>query len=619
MSVSFNAAEYLVDRHVSTGGGARTAIRTLGRSIDYAQLQRMVASASEGLHALGVRREERVLLVLLDGAEFVASFLGAMRLGAVPVLVNPLLPGRDVALPARDSRARVAIVSCERAALVPDLVAGAAELEELVMTGPVDAPAPAGLRVHRWEELMTGPCDRPADATLEDSPGFWLCSSGSTGRPKLIVHRQVDLRHCVETYAREILGLTPDDRCLSVGPLFHAYGVCNSLAFPLAAGASAVLEPTRPPTPALIARLVAEEAPTVLFVVPTFCAVLLAADLPRDAFAPIRIAVSAGEPLPGDLFLRFRDRFGVEILDGLGSTEMMHIFISNRAGDARPGSSGRPVAGYRVRLLDDDGAEVTSPGAPGHLFASGESAALGYWCNAEATRRTFQGEWVRTGDMYARSDDGRYEYLGRSDDMIKVSGEWVSPAEVEAVLIERPDVLEAAVVGERDVDGLTRTVAYVVPAPGRAIDPDAIAGHCRARLAGYKRPRRLVVLDELPKTTTGKVQRFLLRRQAEAERPVPLAGKAALLTGALRGIGAAIARAFAGAGADVALAARSMPALEQVAAEVESLGPRAVAVACDVTRPEDVEACVRDVEAAFGRIDVLVNTRRRARLQRPCA
>jgi len=523
MSAPFNAAEYLVDRHVSTGGGGRTAIRTLGRVIDYAELQRMAASAAEGLHALGVRREERVLLILLDGAEFVASFLGAMRLGAVPVLLNPLLPGRDLALPARDSRGRVAIVSGERAALVPDLVAGAPDLAELVMTGPVDAPEPAGLRVHRWDELMTGPSDRPADATLEDSPGFWVCSSGSTGRPKLIVHRQVSLRHTAETYGREVLGLTPEDRCLSVGPMFHAYGLGNSLSFPLAAAASVVLEPARPPTPARIARLVADEAPTVLFVVPTFCAVLLAADLPPDAFAPVRLAVSAGEPLPGDLFLRFRDRFGVEILDGLGSSEMAHIFISNRAGDACAGSSGRPVAGYRVRLLDDDGAEVTTPGAPGHLFASGESAALGYWCNVEASRRTFQGEWVRTGDMYTRSPDGRYEYLGRSDDMIKVSGEWVSPAEVEAVLIEHPDVLEAAVVGERNADGLTRTLAYLVAAPGRTIDTDAIAGHCRARLAGYKRPRRLVVLDELPKTTTGKVQRFVLRRQAEVEQPVPVA------------------------------------------------------------------------------------------------
>jgi benzoate-CoA ligase family protein len=444
-----------------------------------------------------------------------------MRLGAVPVLVNPLLPGRDVALPAQDARARVAVVSAERAALVPDLAAGAPELAELIVAGQSDAPEAPGLRAHRWAEVMGHPADRPADPTLDDSPGFWVCSSGSTGHPKLIVHRHADLRHSAATYAREILGIGSEDRCLSVGPMFHAYGLGNSLTFPFAVGASAVLEPTRPPTPNRIAQIVAEEAPTLLFCVPTFYAALLAAaNLPPDAFASVRLAVSAGEALPADLFLRFRDRFGLEILDGIGSSEMTHIFISNRAGEVRPGTSGRPVAGYRLRLLDDEGAEVTEPGAPGHLFVSGDSAALGYWCNADASRRTFNGEWVRTGDMYTRSADGYYTYLGRSDDMMKVSGEWVSPAEVEAVLIEHPDVLEAAVVGEHDADGLTKALAYVVAAPGRTIDPDAIAVHCRTRLAGYKRPRRLVVLDELPKTTTGKVQRFVLRQQAEVRRPI---------------------------------------------------------------------------------------------------
>ena len=520
MSGPFNAAEHLVDRHVAAGDGGRLAIRTMGRSITYAELQRLVSGAAEGLRGLGVRREERVLLILLDSAEFTAAFLGAMRLGAVPVLANPLLPGRDLALTARDSRARVAIVSGERAALVPDLVAGAPELDDLVVTGEADPPEAAGPRAHRWAEVMSDPSDRAADATQEDSPGFWVCSSGSTGHPKLIVHRHVDLRHAAATYAREILRIGPEDRCLSIGPMFHAYGLGNSVTFPLSVGASAVLEPTRPPTPPRIAEIVAQEQPTLLFCVPTFYAALLAADLPPSAFASVRLAVSAGEALPADLFTRFRDRFGLEILDGIGSSEMTHIFLSNRPGEARAGTSGREVPGYRLRLLDDEGAEVTEPGAPGHLLVSGDSAALGYWCNAETSRRAFHGDWVRTGDMYTRSADGFYTYLGRSDDMIKVSGEWVSPTEVEAVLAEHADVLEAAVVGWRDADGLTKALAYVVAMPGRTIDPDAITAHCRARLAGYKRPRKLVILEELPKTATGKVLRFALRREAEARPPV---------------------------------------------------------------------------------------------------
>jgi benzoate-CoA ligase len=323
------------------------------------------------------------------------------------------------------------------------------------------------------------------------------------------MHRHVDVRLTAEGYAREVLQLSAADRCFSIAPLFHAYGLGNSLTFPLATGATAILEPTRPPTPKLVADIVRLEEPTVFFAVPTFYAALLAADLPDDTFAPLRLAVSAGEPLPAELYARFHDRFGVEIIDGIGSTELTHIYISNRPGRVVPGSSGTPVGGYRIRLEDDDGNEVLSD-EPGHLSVAGASLATGYWCRTEATRERFRGDWFRTGDMYSRSADGYYTYLGRADDMLKVAGEWVSPAEVEGVLAEHPDVLEAAVVGET-VDGLTRPVAFVVRMPGRTIDEVELVEFCRVRLAGFKRPRRVVVTDDLPKTATGKIQRARIR------------------------------------------------------------------------------------------------------------
>jgi benzoate-CoA ligase len=291
-----------------------------------------------------------------------------------------------------------------------------------------------------------------------------------------------------------------------VAPLFHAYGLGNSLAFPFSVGATAILEPTRPPPPALVADLARAERPTLFFAVPTFYAALLAAELPEDTFASVRTAVSAGEPLPSDLFRRFGDRFGVEILDGIGSTEMTHIYISNRRGLAQPASSGMPVVGYEIRLVDESGQEVPA-GVPGQLRVSGASAATGYWCRSQATRRSFEGEWFRSGDIYVRSEDGRYTYLGRVDDMFKVGGEWVAPAEVEAVLMEHAGVLESVVVGAPREDGLVQPVAFVVPLPD-------------CRLAGFKRPRRVVVIEKLPKTATGKIKRAVVREWAREGAPV---------------------------------------------------------------------------------------------------
>jgi benzoate-CoA ligase family protein len=495
----FNGCEYLLDRRLAAGDGERVAIRERGSAITYAQLLDFVGEVSAGLNGLGVRPEERVLLVLLDGLEFVGTFLGAMRIGAIPLPLNPLLPARDLALAAADSRARVAVISRNRADVAGELRKGAPELTEIVL------------------EVGSGGSDPGPFPTWEDSPGFWLCTSGTTGQPKLAMHRHVDLRLTAEGYAREVLQLTEADRCFSVAPLFHAYGLGNGLTFPLATGGTAILESTRPPTPQLVADLVRLEQPTVFFAVPTFYTALLAADLPEDAFASLRLAVSAGEPLPAESYRRFRDRFGVEILDGIGSTELTHIYISNRSGRVVPGSSGTVVGGYRVRLEDDEGNEAAID-APGHLSVAGASLATGYWCRTDATRERFHGEWFRTGDMYARSADGYYTYLGRADDMLKVAGEWVSPAEVEAVLAEHPDVLEAAVVGE-SVDGLTWPVAYVVAAPGRSVEEAELVEFCRGRLAGFKRPRRVVVLDDLPKTVTGKIQRGRVRDLAASAQP----------------------------------------------------------------------------------------------------
>jgi benzoate-CoA ligase len=324
------------------------------------------------------------------------------------------------------------------------------------------------------------------------------------------MHRHLDLRLTADSYGRDVLGVDPDDRCYSVGPMFHAYGLGNSLTFPFAVGATAIVEPTRPPTPALVGSIVSDLRPTLFFCIPTFYAALAASDLAADTFASVRQGVSAAEPLPADTFHRFADRFGVQILDGIGSTEMTHIYVSNAPSAVRAGTSGRPVPGYEVTIVDDDGHAVAADGS-GHLEVAGPTMASGYWCDAAASQRSFRGDRMRTGDMYSRSADGYYTYLGRSDDMLRVGGEWVSPAEVEAVLVGHPSVLEAAVVGHRDDRDVQRPVAFVVAAPGASIDIGDLEALCKAELAGYKRPKRYEIVSDLPKTATGKIQRYKLR------------------------------------------------------------------------------------------------------------
>ena len=505
MATDYNACVDFLDRNVEGGRDDHPAVVTRERSVSYGELLAEVRATAAGLRALGVAPEQRVAMVMLDSVEFYDVFLGALRIGAVPAPVNPLLPGRDLGAVVAASRARVLVVSAERAGELDAVRAAAPELATVVVTGTPE-----------WDALAGGGGADPAGAagdpwpSWDESPGFWLCTSGSTGRPKLAMHRHGDLRATADTYGARVLGVRPDDRCYSVGPMFHAYGLGNSLTFPFSVGATAIVEPTRPPTPALVGEVARALRPTLLFCIPTFYAALAASDLPAGTFASVRWGVSAAEPLPSDTWHRFGERFGVRILDGIGTTEMTHIFISNAPDGIRPGTSGRPVPGYEVGLVAADGGPVPD-GAPGHLEVGGDSMAVGYWCDQGATRSSFGGRRMRTGDMYARSADGYYTYLGRSDDMLRVGGEWVSPAEVEATLVTHPSVLEAAVVGRRDDQGLQRPVAFVVAAPGAAVDPAELETLCKAELAGYKRPRHYEVVPELPKTATGKVLRYRLR------------------------------------------------------------------------------------------------------------
>ncbi|HKN98361.1 MAG TPA: benzoate-CoA ligase family protein [Pseudonocardiaceae bacterium] len=520
----FNASDYLVDRHVREGRGGRTAVLAGDRVLTYAELADEIHRVAAGLRSLGVRPEERILYCMADGVELLSAILAAMRIGAVPVPVSTMVTGAELGAVLADCRARVFCVSAEFAPAASVALGTAPEVEHVVLDGDGDLATGSGVVAHGWAELRSAGTAEPY-RTWPDSPSLWLYTSGTTGRPKGAMHRHESIRQVVETYATGVLGIRPDDRCLSVAKLFFAYGIGNSCFFPLAVGATTVLERARP-TPAVIAATAKATSPTLFYAVPTFYAALLGSDIPDDTFASVRQGVSAGEPLPPVIASRFQHRFGVEILDGIGSTEALHIFLSNRPGRVRAGSSGTPVPGYEVQIRDDDGVVITETGKPGHLYLNGPSTATGYWCRNDATRLVFQGEWLRTGDTYVRNDDGTYSCLGRSDDMLKAGGIWVSPAEVEQRLLEHPDVAEVAVVAARDELGLDKPVACVVPVPGRTVDADALVAWCREGLAAFKRPRLVVAVAELPKTATGKIRRNVLRDQVKDVllAPEPAAG-----------------------------------------------------------------------------------------------
>jgi benzoate-CoA ligase family protein len=502
-TTTFNATEYLVDRQLETGHGDRIAVISPSRVLTYAELALEVRRVAGGLRELGVRPEERVLMCMPDEIELFTAILATMYLGAVAVPASTMLTGGELGKLVVDSRARV--------------VLGAAQFGETVRTAVEDAPdVHEVLFTEDWPRLTgANEVDGPYPTWL-DSPALWLYTSGTTGAPKAAMHRHVDIQLVAELYGQQVLGVAPGDRCLSVAKLFFAYGIGNSMFFPLSVGATALLEPARP-TPALLAERAAKDEATLLYGTPSFWGPLLASDVPDDAFSSVRQGVSAGEALPARMFHGMRDRFGVEVLDGIGSTEMLHIFISNRAGAVHPGSSGTPVPGYQVEIRDEHGAVIEAEDTPGELYVRGESAAVGYWCRAETSRRVFLGDWVRTGDTYVRNADGTYTCLGRFNDMLKVGGIWVTPSEVENRLLEHPDVAEAVVVGAPDADQLDKPVACVVPRPGRHLDADEVIRFCREELAAFKRPRAVVELTELPKTATGKIRRNVLREMVRSE------------------------------------------------------------------------------------------------------
>ena len=512
----FNAATWFVDRHVREGRGERLAVVQEDRRLTYGDVAVGTDRFGHALRRLGVRMEQRVLLLLPDCPEFVYAFWGALKIGAVPIPTNTLLTARDYEYMLNDSRAALAIVGEEFAPAIESVRARLPLLEHLVVAGRARAGQLA------LEDLVAGEPEplEPAPTTRDDV-AFWLYTSGTTGTPKAAVHLHHDMPVCCEAFGRYVLEIGPEDRTFSVAKLFFAYGLGNALYFPFHVGAATVLLRERP-EPARVFETITRERPTLFFAVPTaFAALLQVPDAERRYdLSSLRLCVSAGEPLPKALYDRWRERFGLEILDGIGSTEMCHTFIANRHGQVRAGSSGTLVPGYDARIVDDDGREV-AVGETGHLLVRGDSACAGYWNQHERSTQTFQGEWVRTGDKYRRDADGYFWYAGRADDMIKAGGMWVSPAEVEAALVEHPAVVEAGVVGASDRDALVKPLAFVVLARDRTPCPELeeeLKAFVKQRLAPYKYPRWIVFVPELPKTATGKIQRFKLRDLAAATR-----------------------------------------------------------------------------------------------------
>ena len=530
----YNFAAHLLEINLARAG--RTAYVDDYGSLSYGQLDEQVRRMAGLLAGLGLRQEERVLLLMHDTSHWPVAFLGCLYAGVVPVAVNTLLTADDYAYMLHHSRARAALVSAELLPVLDEAIgrrgAGAAgnQLAHLVVshadeaTGNGRAPAaPTSSIVSLDDALASHEPLAKAVTSHGDDPAFWLYSSGSTGRPKGTVHTHANLWWTAELFGKPVLGLTEEDVCFSAAKLYFAYGLGNALTFPLSVGASVVLMSERP-TPDAVFRRWTERKPTVFFGAPTgFAGMLASPRLPSREAVALRMCSSAGEALPAEIGQRFSDRFGCEIIDGIGSTEMLHVYVSNRPGDVRYGTTGRPVDGYEIELRGEDGRPVAA-GEVGDLYVKGPSAALMYWSNRDKSRETFQGAWTRSGDKYTCDADGYYTYAGRSDDMLKVSGIYVSPFEVEATLMQHPAVLESAVIGKEDQDGLTKTKAYVVLKDGMQATTEELQAFVKQRLAPYKYPRFVEFVEELPKTATGKIQRFRLR---ERERERDLAAREA--------------------------------------------------------------------------------------------
>ena len=512
----FNFAQHLIT--TNAGRAAKAAFVDDHGTLTYGGLEDRVRRIATGLRALGLRREERVLLLMQDCCDWPVSFLGAMYAGLVPVAVNSLLTADDYAYMLEHSRAQAVLVS---GALLPALTSAMIksdhEVTKVVVSHPVAPLHPAEVEFEAFVQAHQ-PMHKAA-GTGPDDPGFWLYSSGSTGRPKGTVHSHGNPYWTCELYAKAVLNLQESDVCFSAAKLFFAYGLGNGLTFPVSVGATTILMAERPTPDATFKRLlggVGGAKPTVFYGAPTgFAGMLAHPHLPTKSDVALRLVSSAGEALPADLGERFHAHFGVHIVDGIGSTEMLHIFLSNLPDKVRYGTTGWPVPGYTVELRGEDGAQVPD-GEQGDLYIQGPSAAMMYWGNRAKTRETFQGGWTKSGDKYIRNSDGSYTYAGRSDDMLKVSGIYVSPFEVEATLVQHTSVLEAAVIGVPDGEGLTKTKAFVVLKSGASATADELKAFVKDKLAPYKYPRLIEFVQELPKTATGKIQRFKLRDQESA-------------------------------------------------------------------------------------------------------
>ncbi|HYF41813.1 MAG TPA: benzoate-CoA ligase family protein [Ramlibacter sp.] len=499
----YNAAHDLLERNAGRPGKPAFIDAASGATLTFGQLAEQSHRFADALRARGFTPESRVLMAMLDTPEWPVVFLGCMLAGVVPIAANTLLTAQDFEFMLRDSRAQGLFVSQPLAATFEPLVNKVPTLKTVVFAGATGPDSVAGM-------VASGSPSRQVAATCADDACFWLYSSGSTGTPKGTVHLHSHLVQTAELYGRGVLGIREDDIVYSAAKLFFAYGLGNALTFPMSVGATTVLLPSRP-TPADVFGVLKKFRPTIFYGVPTLYAALLAdPNRPQRAEINLRVCTSAGEALPAEIGKRWTAEYGCDILDGIGSTEMLHIFLSNRPGAVRYGTTGQPVPGYELRIVRDDGREC-GVGEIGELQISGPSAALMYWNNRTKTKATFAGEWTRSGDKYTRDADGYYTYGGRSDDMLKVGGIYVSPFEVEASLMTHMAVLEAAVIGVADTDELVKPKAYVVLKPGQAASAADLQQHVKNQLAPYKYPRWIEFVPELPKTATGKIQRFKLR------------------------------------------------------------------------------------------------------------
>ncbi len=499
----FNVAVAFIDRHLEDGRGDKVAIKTVDETWSYRTLSETVSRYGNHLLSLGIKPGDRLMMVVRDCPDFIAMFFGAIKAGIIPAPVNTLLRMEDYSYLISDSECAGLVYSAQFS-----------ETLEPALEASLHKPANVIVAEEMLELVSNASAELEVAATSHMDDCFWLYSSGSTGNPKGVVHPHRSMVCTSERFAKNTAGLCEEDTVFSVSKLFHSYGFGNAMTFPLWVGATIALSDQKV-TPAMSFEMIKTFRPTVFFGVPTLYAQQLRAmETEKPDLSFLRICISAGEALPGDVFRRWKEQTGTLIIDGLGSTENLHIFIANRPDDYKFGTSGKPVSGYEIKLVDDNEQEITEPDVIGTVWAKGESSARLYWNNPEKTAATMKGEWLNTGDMYYRDADGYYHNAGRGDDMMKVGGLWCSPFEIEARLIEHPKVLEAVVVGHADEDGLLKPAAYVVlndvEDAGDEME-QALVEHCREGLAHYKYPRWFHFVDDLPKTATGKIQRFKLR------------------------------------------------------------------------------------------------------------